>query len=87
MSVTLLVVLTVVEILLLVGALAVYVVLVTRRLRSISQNLGRIAFGVRAVETQVERIEPAVLDANVRLRNLATTLPHIAERAEELARR
>lgn len=83
----LLITLTVVEILALVAVLAVYVVLVTRRLRSISSNLGRIAFGVRAVETQLERIGPAATRVNHGLGTLATSLPIVTEKAEQLARR
>ena len=87
MSTGLLITLTVVEVLALVGVLAVYVVLLTRRLRSISSNLGRIAFGVRAVESQTARIGPAVLRINHGLGTLATSLPIVTEKAEQLARR
>ncbi len=87
MSTSLLVVLTVVEVVALVAVLAVYVILLTRRLRSISANLGRIAFGVRAVESQVARIGPAVTRINHGLDNLATSLPVVTEKAQQLARR
>jgi hypothetical protein len=87
MSMTLLVALTVLEVLALVAVLAVYVVLLTRRLRSISANLGRIAFGVRAVETQLLRIRPATARINHGLGSLVTSLPVVTEKAERLARR
>lgn len=86
MSVTLLVVLTVIEIVALVAVLAVYVVLVTRRLRSVAGNLARVAFGVRAVETQVKVIEPAALRVNAALQDMSAALPGIAQKAERLAR-
>lgn len=87
MSTGLLIALTVIEIVALVAVLAVYVVLVTRRLRSISTNLGRIAFGVRAVETQLARLRPAAWRVNEGLGVLATSLPTVTEKAEQLARR
>lgn len=87
MSTGLLITLTVLEIVALVAVLAVYVILVTRRLRSISANLGRIAFGVRAVETQLARIHPAATRINHALGVLATSLPLVTEKAEQLARR
>lgn len=87
MSTGLLIAVTVLEVLALVGVLAVYVVLVTRRLRSISSNLGRIAFGVRAVETQLARVGPAATRINHGLDTLAAALPIVTEKAEELARR
>lgn len=87
MSTGLLIAVTVLEVLALVGVLAVYVILVTRRLRSISSNLGRIAFGVRAVETQLARVGPAATRINHGLGTLAAALPVVTEKAEELARR
>lgn len=83
----LLLTLTVLEIVALVAVLAVYVILVTRRLRAISANLGLIAFGVRAVETQLERIGPAAARSNHGLGSLATSLPMVTEKAQRLARR
>lgn len=87
MSTGLLITLTVLEIVALVAVLAIYVILVTRRLRSISANLGRIAFGVRAVETQLARIRPAATRINHGLGVLTTSLPLVTEKAEQLARR
>lgn len=87
MSTSLLVLLTVVEVLALVAVLAVYVLLLTRRLRSISSTLGLIAFGVRAVESQVARIPPAVTRINHGLGTLSTSLPIVTEKARRLARR
>lgn len=61
---TLLVVLTVLEALLLVGALALYLVAIIRRLRTISSILGKVAFGVRAVESQTRPIGTSVEAVN-----------------------
>lgn len=87
MSVTVLVVLTVLEVVALVGVLAGFLLVLARRLRSVSQNLARIAFGVRAVETQTKVIGPNVTEINERLREINATLPAVAERAERLAGR
>lgn len=79
---TLLIVLTVVEIVLLVAVLAVYLVLLHRRLRSINSNLGLITFGVRAVETQTSSIGPSVARLNERLADSVGTLTSLAEKGE-----
>ena len=81
---TWLVVLTVIEILLLVGVLARYLVLIHRRLVSINQNLARITFGVRAVETQTTSIGPSVAELNQRLTEAAQELGPLVERSERL---
>lgn len=84
MSFTTLVVLTVIEVLVLVAGLAFFLVVLTRRLRSISQNLARVAFGVRAVETQVNAIGPGVTRINGTLADINAALPEVARKAEEL---
>lgn len=70
----LLVFLTVLEIALVVGVLAAYITLITRRLRRISVYLGKIAFGVRAVDTQTAAIEPAAGRINSGLRKIEALL-------------
>lgn len=77
---TLLIVLTVIEIVLLVVVLAIYLVLIHRRLVSINSNLARITFGVRAVETQTSSIGPSVTGLNDRLTEAAGVLGRILER-------
>lgn len=77
---TLLIVLTVVEIVLLVAVLAVYLVLLHRKLRSINSTLGLITFGVRAVETQTSSIGPSVVRLNERLAEAVGTLTVLAEK-------
>lgn len=86
MGFTLLLWLTIIEVVVLVAALAVYLVLLTRRLASISDNLAKVAWGVRAVEVEVGAIGPAVTRINGVLRELTEELfPAVAQRAGELA--
>jgi len=81
----LLVILTVAEVLLVVVVLAVYVINLTRELRSISTVLGKVAFGVRAVETQTGAIGPAVTRINGTLGDIEQALGPIAEKARQAA--
>lgn len=88
MSITLLVVLTVLEIVILVVVLAVFLLLLTARLKSVALTLSRVAWGVRAVEIEVKAIAPPVLRANALLEELTgQLLPGVAEKAERLAAR
>lgn len=82
---TLLIVLTVAEIVLVVVVLAVYLVLLNRRMKSINSNLARIAFGVRAVETQTSTIGPSVTELNERLIESEGTLSRLADEGERLS--
>ncbi len=79
-------VLTIVEIAALVIVLAIYLSVVARLLNSISANLARITFGVRAVETQCGVIGPAVDRINGNLADTANGLTDAAASAERLAR-
>lgn len=87
MSTTLLVTLTVIEIVLLVVVLAGYLVAISRHFRSIADTLAKITFGVRAVEQQVGVVGPGVTKVNQTLEEIAGALPGIAEKAEKLANR
>lgn len=82
---TLLVVLTVVEAAVFVAVLATYLVLLHRRLTTTCVYLGKIAFGIRAVESQTAVIGPSVLRINRTLREINGALPAIAAKAERLA--
>jgi hypothetical protein len=82
---TALVILTVVEVAILVGVLATYLVLIDRHLRVISAYLGKLAFGVRAVETQTSPIGPSVLRINATLREIDAALGPIADKAKRAA--
>ena len=79
-------ILTVVEIVGLVAVLAIYLSVIARLLNSISANLSRITFGVRAVETQCAVIGPAVDRINGNLAETASGLSDAAAAAERLAR-
>ena len=80
----LLIVLTVVEIVVFVGALAVYLVVIARSLRRISQSLGKVTFGVRAIETQCASVGPSVTRVNEQLTVIAGALEGVAVKAERL---
>lgn len=80
----LLVVLTVVEIVIFVGALAAYLVVIARSLRRISQSLGKVTFGVRAIETQCASVGPSVTRINEQLTVIAGALEGVSVKAERL---
>ncbi len=79
----LLTILTVLEVVIFLAALVYYLVRITRLLRHISENLGKVAFGVRAIETQTAVIAPGVSRVNDQLDTVAGAL----EESGELARR
>ncbi len=78
-------ILTILEIAGLVVVLAIYLTTISRLLNSISSNLARITFGVRAVETQCAVIGPAVDRINGNLAETANGLNQAAVSAERLA--
>lgn len=78
---TALVILTVVEIAAVVVVLVTYLVLIDRRLRRISALLGKLAFGVRAVETHTARIGPSVVQLNQALTELDRALAEVESQA------
>ncbi|TQN42571.1 hypothetical protein FHU33_1975 [Blastococcus colisei] len=69
-----LIALTLGEVAVLVGALAGYLVAITRTLRDVSQTLARITMGVRAIERQTEPIGPALREVNTDLDAVASAL-------------
>ncbi len=79
-----LIVLTVAEILIFVGALAAYLVVIARSLRRISQSLGKVTFGVRAIETQCASVGPSVTRVNEQLTVIAGALEGVSTKAERL---
>jgi hypothetical protein len=83
---TLRIVLTIFEIAMLVGTLAVFLNIVAKQLNRISATLAKITFGVRAVETQCAVIGPAVDRVNGNLADTAAALSDAASQAERLAR-
>lgn len=83
---TLRIVLTVTEIVLLVLVLAYFLNRVANQLNSISRTLARITFGVRAVETQCLAIGPGARRLNQTLTEVAGGIEQAAVKAERLAR-
>ena len=81
----LLVMLTVLEVALLVAVLAIYLISIERRLGSISKILGKVAFGVRAVNTQTATVGPSVTKLNSTLQEIETALGPLAEKARRAA--
>lgn len=86
MSFAALITLTVLEIVVLVVVLAIFLMMLTTRLHSISRSLSKVAWGVRAVETEIGNVGPAVIQVNGVLRDLTeNTLPGVAAKAQRIA--
>lgn len=75
---TILIILTLLEVLILVVVLATYLVIIAGRLRNISKTLGLVTFGVRAIEQQTAPIGPALSDVNGALEQVAGALEQVA---------
>lgn len=84
---TLRVVLSVVEILLFVAAVAYFLIRLTQLLSHIGDNLEHIAEGVVAIEGHTRVIGPGADEINARLAAAAGNLEQAAVVAETLARR
>jgi hypothetical protein len=74
--------LTVIEITVFLGALVVYLLRIISKLNEIVGYLGRISFGVRAIESQTEPIGPGVLGINERLATIAAAVDDLASQVE-----
>lgn len=85
MSVELLVTLTVVEIVALVGVLALFLVLLTGRLRAVADTLGKVAGGLGAVKEDVALIGPGAGLLDSKLTVIGNALPALATKAERMA--
>lgn len=81
----LLVTLTIVEIVLVVVVLVYYLARVAASLRRTAVLLGRVAFGVRAIETQTQVIGPSVVAVNGQLDVIADALADLTGLAEAAA--
>ena len=66
------------EVLLLVAVLAGYLVAIAARLRHVSDTLGKITFGVRAIDKQTEPIGPRLREINGALEQVAGALAEAA---------
>ena len=86
MSSTVQTILTVVEILLLVGGLAVFLIIFSGQLRAISGSLWQLNERVRTTEQRLRDLGPAAEEVNAALSDISTALAPLAARAESSAR-
>ncbi len=77
----LLITLTILEIAIVAVVLVVYLLAIAGSLRRTAVLLGKVAFGVRAIETQCSSIGPSVLTINRQLRGIADALAGLAQLA------
>ncbi|MBV9058891.1 MAG: hypothetical protein JO296_06635 [Pseudonocardiales bacterium] len=83
--ITWLVILTVIEIVALVAVLALFLIAITRRLRSIADTLGQVSEGViGAIQGDVCLVGAGAAILNRKLNAIAQALSAIAEKAESL---
>jgi uncharacterized protein YoxC len=78
---TVLIIVTLVEVVLLVVVLAAYLIKIAALLRHVSHTLGLVTFGVRAIERQTEPIGPVVKDINGALEQVAGALDELGKPA------
>jgi uncharacterized protein YoxC len=76
---TVLIIVTLVEVLLVVLVLAGYLIAIAATLRRVSKTLGLVTFGVRAIEKQTEPIGPRLRDINGALEQVAAALDDVAK--------
>ncbi len=81
----LLVTLTLLEIVVVVVVLVYYLMRIAASLRRTSVLLGKVAFGVRAIETQCSSIGPSVVTINDLLGGVAAALAQLTALADPLA--
>lgn len=77
----LLIALSLLEVILLVAVLAAYLVAIARSLRRTAVLLGKVSFGVRAIEGQTTPIGPRVVRINTQLATIASALDELSELA------
>lgn len=70
------------EVLALVAVLAGYLVAIAAVLRKVSETLGQVTFGVRAIERQTEGLGPALGEINGALEQVAGALDDAVSTAE-----
>lgn len=81
----LLVTLTIVEIVLVAAVLVYFLIRIAASLRRTSVLLGKVAFGVRAIETQCEVVGPSVVTVNGQLEGIADGLGALTGLAQAAA--
>lgn len=79
----LLVALTLLEIVVVLVVLVYYLLRVAASLRRTSVLLGKVAFGVRAIETQCSSIGPAVVTINKQLGGVSAALSQLTGLADD----
>lgn len=79
---SLLIVLSVAEIVIVVAVLAGYLIAIRRSLARTATLLGKVTFGVRAIETECAPIGPTVLQINSQLRDISAALATTTSLAE-----
>jgi predicted Holliday junction resolvase-like endonuclease len=82
MSETLLIILSVVEIVVLIAVLAVFLLVIAGQLRQIVAILQEVAWGARAVERQLKAASGNVSKVNWALGEIAPTITAAADKAE-----
>lgn len=90
MSTTLLVTLTVVEIVVLVAVLALFVILITNRLRSVATSLEQVSGGnmggdIPRIQANVGLLGAGSAFLNRKLDAISSVLPAMTEKAESMA--
>lgn len=81
----LLITLTILEIALVAAVLVYYLLRIAGSLRRTAVLLGKVAFGVRAIETQCSSIGPSVLTVNAQLAGVAAALSDLTDLADAQA--
>jgi len=81
----LLVVLTLLEIAVVLAAIVYYLLRIAASLRRTSVLLGKVTFGVRAIETQCSSIGPAVVTVNGQLEGIKAGLQQLTDLATSAA--
>lgn len=76
-----LITLTILEIVAVAGVLVVYLLVIAGSLRRTAVLLGKVTFGVRAIETQCTSIGPSVVAVNGKLSGIAAALADLTARA------
>ncbi len=85
MSESLLTIATIVEIVLLVVVLAIFLLIVSRQLRSISSTLAEVAWGARAVERQLRAVKSNIGQINRALSDMVDVAPGVVRMADRYA--
>lgn len=79
---TVLIIVTLVEVVLLVAVLAFYLIKIAATLRKVSHTLGLVTFGVRAIEHQTAPLGPVLTDINGALEQVAGALDAVGTPAQ-----